>query len=192
MSPTQAIKTGLAKSFQFKGRASRAEFWWFAGILLIATFGLLWPYATILSSETADVIVIKTSTVTGETTRILEHQTQWHLYNVTWNMVSIGIAIAFYSLIAAVMVRRLHDVGTSGWFGLTMLLIGPASALLTAASVTLIFKLSVALAISIGFILGLVSWLVWLICPVILLVLLTRPSEEGRTEYGPNPNEVPS
>ncbi len=30
MGPAQAIRTGLAKSFQFSGRASRSEFWWFA------------------------------------------------------------------------------------------------------------------------------------------------------------------
>ena len=34
MTPATAIKTCLAKSFQFSGRASRAEFWWFA---------LAWP-----------------------------------------------------------------------------------------------------------------------------------------------------
>ena len=29
MGPLDAIKTGFAKSFDFKGRASRSEFWWF-------------------------------------------------------------------------------------------------------------------------------------------------------------------
>jgi uncharacterized membrane protein YhaH (DUF805 family) len=29
MGAAQAIRTGLAKSFQFSGRASRSEFWWF-------------------------------------------------------------------------------------------------------------------------------------------------------------------
>jgi len=32
MKPAQAIKTCLAKSFQFKGRVTRSEFWWFAPI----------------------------------------------------------------------------------------------------------------------------------------------------------------
>ncbi len=35
MGPLDAIKTCLAKSFQFKDRASRSEFWWFAPIGLI-------------------------------------------------------------------------------------------------------------------------------------------------------------
>ncbi|WP_342076667.1 DUF805 domain-containing protein [Yoonia sp. SS1-5] len=192
MGPADAIKTCLAKSFQFKGRASRSEFWWYGGLLLVVTFALLWPHATILSTETAELMVIKTSAVTGETTRELERQTEWHLYSVKWNMISITIIIAFYCLITAATVRRLHDVGSSGWFGLTMLLIGPASALLAVGSIHLIFNLSAGLAITIGFILSIASWLVWLICPLILLILLTRPSEEGRTEYGPNPNEASS
>ena len=33
--PFQAIKTCLAKSFQFSGRASQAEFWWFVGLVLL-------------------------------------------------------------------------------------------------------------------------------------------------------------
>ena len=37
MGPLDAIKTCLAKSFQFKGRASRAEFWWFAPLYLSCT-----------------------------------------------------------------------------------------------------------------------------------------------------------
>ena len=37
MGPVQAIKTCLAKSFQFSGRASRPEYWWFAPL------GILFP-----------------------------------------------------------------------------------------------------------------------------------------------------
>ncbi|MFN5997938.1 MAG: DUF805 domain-containing protein [Paracoccaceae bacterium] len=35
MGPARAIRTGLVKSFQFSGRASRTEFWWFAPVALI-------------------------------------------------------------------------------------------------------------------------------------------------------------
>jgi uncharacterized membrane protein YhaH (DUF805 family) len=34
MGPAEAIRTGFAKSFQFSGRASRPEFWWFALVML--------------------------------------------------------------------------------------------------------------------------------------------------------------
>ena len=35
MKPVTAIKTGFAKSFQLKGRASRAEFWWFTAFAMV-------------------------------------------------------------------------------------------------------------------------------------------------------------
>ena len=43
MVASEAIRTGLAKSFQFSGRASRSEFWWFAplGLAFPAIVALL-------------------------------------------------------------------------------------------------------------------------------------------------------
>ena len=42
MRPAQAIKIGFTKSFQFSGRASRSEFWWFflfqIIVMVIASF----------------------------------------------------------------------------------------------------------------------------------------------------------
>ncbi|MEY1554507.1 DUF805 domain-containing protein [Yoonia sp. R2331] len=43
MGPIAAIRTGFAKSFQFEGRATRSEFWWFAAfaalpVYLVATW----------------------------------------------------------------------------------------------------------------------------------------------------------
>jgi len=35
MGPAQAIRTGLARSFQFSGRSTRREFWWFAPVAAI-------------------------------------------------------------------------------------------------------------------------------------------------------------
>lgn len=45
MRPAQAITTGFARSFRFSGRASRAEFWWFAPV------GALPPLAVGLNLE---------------------------------------------------------------------------------------------------------------------------------------------
>ena len=38
MKPAQAIKTCLTKSFQFRGRASRSEYWWFFMATLLLSF----------------------------------------------------------------------------------------------------------------------------------------------------------
>ncbi|MFQ1699304.1 DUF805 domain-containing protein [Loktanella agnita] len=191
MGPTQAIRTCLAKSFQFKGRASQAEFWWFAGALATVAFVFLWPFATILSTTTNDYIVSKTNAFTGETSQQFERHISWYFYKITWTPISIAITTAFYGLIAAATARRLHDVGSSAWFGLSMLLIGPASALLAILVTFTVWQFAPFLGVLSGLLLGILSWLAWLICPLILLILLTRPSEKGQTEYGPNPNEVP-
>lgn len=44
MGPVEAIKSGFAKSFDFSGRASRSEYWWFLpiGVLTPASALLLW------------------------------------------------------------------------------------------------------------------------------------------------------
>ncbi len=42
MSPLQAITTCLRKSFQFSGRASFPEFWWFAVLFVSGAFASFW------------------------------------------------------------------------------------------------------------------------------------------------------
>lgn len=67
MTPLTAIQTCLAKSFQFSGRASRSEFWWFAcflGAIWLVQLQIDWfrhPYR--LHFDDADVIEIPYSTV---------------------------------------------------------------------------------------------------------------------------------
>ena len=91
MGPTQAIKTGLAKSFQFKGRATRSEFWWFT----LAAFGLFygaeWLENTAYASESYDLILLAGNFVTA-----------------------LGLVLILPFL--SVTVRRFHDVGLSGWW----------------------------------------------------------------------------
>ncbi|WP_108813768.1 DUF805 domain-containing protein [Loktanella sp. Alg231-35] len=64
MGPLEAIKTGLAKSFQFKGRASRSEFWWyyiFGSLITLLLFslniaaGLLLKLATLVPMHSCAV-----------------------------------------------------------------------------------------------------------------------------------------
>lgn len=42
MGPVQAIRTCLRKPFRFSGRASRSEFWWFAGFYVGGAFAAFW------------------------------------------------------------------------------------------------------------------------------------------------------
>ncbi len=192
MGPIDAIKTCLIKSFQFSGRASRSEFWWFAVFVGAVAAVLLYPHTSFFSSVTSDVLVTKTSAFTGETTQSLERQTAWYLYRIDWSAISLTIAGCFYLLLSAATSRRLHDVGAKAYFGLAMLVLGPLSSVLTVVIFYALSKVSFGLAVSITTILGLISWILWIVCPIVLVILLMRPSEDGATEFGPNPHEVPS
>ena len=44
MGPLDAIKTGFARSFQFRGRATRSEFWWFATFFFGGSFLIFWLF----------------------------------------------------------------------------------------------------------------------------------------------------
>ena len=94
MGPVQAIKTCLAKSVQFEGRASRTEFWWF--ILFIA---LLQTLAVNVSSWAAGEIKLSVSLTFGLGT------------NEPWP-INIYSALFFLPTIA-VLARRAHDAGVA-------------------------------------------------------------------------------
>ncbi len=94
-SPFDIYKSVLTKKYaDFTGRARRAEYWWFVLINFVVMFSLL--VLTIILSGSND-------SLTG-------------LGGIIYAVYALGVILP--SL--AVTVRRLHDMGKSGW----MLLIG--------------------------------------------------------------------
>ncbi len=90
MGPIQAITTCFAKSFQFSGRASRAEFWWFTlfvNVVLLVAFGVfdVWLYGIDLYDEHS----------IAPATELL--------------------CVVMFFPATAVTMRRLHDCGWQGW-----------------------------------------------------------------------------
>lgn len=73
------------KYFQFKGRASRSEYWWF----FLLSFLFAWP---LLLSE-------------------FEEGTWFTILSFIYFMLTVSVFIPG----AAVWTRRMHDVGRSGW-----------------------------------------------------------------------------
>ena len=55
MSPLQAITTCLRKSFQFSGRASFSEFWWFAVLYVGGAFASFWLVDIYLPNRIASI-----------------------------------------------------------------------------------------------------------------------------------------
>ncbi|MEP3347417.1 MAG: DUF805 domain-containing protein [Litoreibacter sp.] len=86
MGPIQALKSCMSKSFRWKGRASRSEFWWFALIYYGGLAGCLTFFAaTITEGEEGGV-------------------GPFVLY----------LLIMFFPFIS-VLARRLHDKGLTAW-----------------------------------------------------------------------------
>lgn len=107
MTMASAIRACLGKYASFRGRARRAEFWWF-----------------VLAFSLAQVVVMLLDiTLFGET-RQSDHgfsgQTDTPLLTVLFTLAMIPPYIS-------VLVRRLHDTGRSGWWYWIILLpmIGP-------------------------------------------------------------------
>ncbi len=110
MSFTKSIKTCFFKYFDFNGRASRSEFWWFIfarDILMPSFFFLLGT--NILTPSL--FYLLGTNILIPPFFFLLETKSA-----------SVALLFGLSTLIPllAVMVRRLHDSGRSGWWGLTL------------------------------------------------------------------------
>lgn len=179
MSFSDAIRTCLAKYVTFSGRAPRPEYWFFFLFicLLSAIAGMIdWQFFT---------AVVTSQTETG--TLVMTRSSQ-----PAQTVVSLAVFLPHL----AVAWRRMHDSGRSGWYALLpMILIGASLAVLT-------FGIGLADQFSGGrmdqvltgatLIILIPTMLVLLISPLLVLWWLTRPSQPGPNDYGPNPYEVTS
>lgn len=106
MTFTAAVASALSKYAVFRGRAPRSEFWWFWLFCLIAEMAALFVTGTMLSGSVAS----------GAATSSMQ---DWFVFVSTgWLPSLVHLALILPSL--AVAVRRLHDVGRSGWWLLLM------------------------------------------------------------------------
>ena len=91
-----AVIDGFKRWKDFSGRSTRAEFWWF--------------YALVLLSPIISIVVSLTSSLA-----------LWSIDQPKLGQLSVFFSFAYLLLIPpmiAVSVRRMHDVGKSGWFNL--------------------------------------------------------------------------
>ena len=103
---SEAISTCFSKYFDFNGRASRSEFWWFALFQNSLFFGV-----TFLTLTTSMIPLI-----------------------VTFVIFAIpGIAVS---------VRRLHDVGYSGWWCLALIIFNNSTVFGWIAAIGLLIMLA--------------------------------------------------
>lgn len=91
----EAVRTCLKKYFDFKGRARRSEFWWFVLFFVLVYFlgSIVMTFIAGMLSEALGMDVAKLAIVL---------------------VTLVALALFFPSI--AVLTRRLHDTGRSGWW----------------------------------------------------------------------------
>lgn len=174
---TEAVKTCFKKSFVFKGRARRSEYWWW--VLFSFLLGLV-------VSIVGEFIPTDNPWVAG-------------IYSLIVILGSLYIAIVS----AAANVRRLHDVGLSGWwYGGTLIYLLIWIIWITVECVRIALNLNLApnatpdmvsnaiLMQLIGKIL--ITYIPYMIYSVVLLVFYCLDSKPGANKYGDNPKGVPA
>ena len=96
-----------SKYFQFSGKASRKEFWYFVLFTMILNF-LFATVGQILGLVYMIPMEIPNVSDTGEMTNIVQ--------NIPLNLAQIGFGLATLIPSLTISVRRLHDIGKSGWW----------------------------------------------------------------------------
>lgn len=99
MGPLSAIGTAFAKTFTYKGRASRSEYWWY------------WALYTL-------VLVVCAAIDTVMILRLVEEQGQQAAFAFgVFDLTSVYAWIILVPPFISLTIRRLHDAGFSGfWF----------------------------------------------------------------------------
>lgn len=173
-----AIRTCLAKYATFSGRASRPEYWFFFLFIVMVQIvaGVVdWVFFTSV-----------TTIETGQFRGIVAVSNQ-PVQSLT------GLALFLPHLAAAW--RRMHDTGRSGIYvllpmilmfgaaGILLFGIGLADLFAGGGSFDLLFtRLTLLVVVP--------TLMVLTISPLLVLWWLTRPSQPGPNDYGPNPHEV--
>lgn len=167
----KAIQTCSRKSFVFRGRASRSEFWYWVLFVAIGSWGLTQLDAMIFDTPFLDIIKDPIGGLFG------------------WITLPALLAVSW---------RRLHDIGRSGWwigsgflwliftiFVSVVLAFLVASALKSGNTAFLEMMKPYKSSIEMFAFISMWSPLPW---GLILLVFFGTPSKKGENRFGPNQN----
>lgn len=113
-----AIKHGLGNLFNFTGRDARQTFWFFVlFVYLITTALTMLAMIPMMANMFSAIFAAARSGAPPESVNAMMPALMADMFgSILW--VSMGSGIAMFVLLAASLVRRLHDSGMSGWWAL--------------------------------------------------------------------------
>lgn len=171
----RAVKTCLKKSFVFKGRARRSEYWW-------------WILFT-------NILYLLISVITEAIPK------DYLLLMGIYSLVILLGTIYFAIVSSAVSIRRLHDIGRSGWwYGFSVILIFGMSIWISIDIINTAMSMDAGryanpeamgnelLMQMMGKII--IAYIPYLIYSIILLVWYCMDSRPGANKYGENPKGI--
>lgn len=171
-----AIKTCFRKYVTFSGRASRPEYWYFVLFIFLGSIVLSAVDSALFGIE---VVEVAPGQISAESDGPLA---------------SIFSLAVFLPALAAAW-RRMHDTGRSGLFVLypliVMIGVTTFAGFLAGFDAAMSGNLAALFAGAGGLVLA-VAVFILILSPLLVLWWLTRPSEPGFNQYGPNPHEVMS
>ncbi|MBL4626647.1 MAG: DUF805 domain-containing protein [Roseicyclus sp.] len=179
------------RTFSFRGRASRAEFWTIvggAGVLFLPAFmtEFRWFF---LDVSTQAYIITQTSLISGQTSRFPETVTTYvftfFAVQPTW-VTLVPVVVTTIPLLAA-LVRRLHDLGRPAWWGLVALFL--VFGLRPLVSV-LFFALPSTVGALFALFLGFPSILLTMAALIVLVLWTSNEGDPGDNQFGPGREEV--
>ncbi|MCB1335643.1 MAG: DUF805 domain-containing protein [Roseivivax sp.] len=170
MGPIEAVQTVMVKYFTFRGRAPRSEYWWF----------MLFYSALVLAAGAADGQKLYTA-LSAETlsfdTRVAAYWTPW---------VMLGLFVPYHT----VSVRRLHDIGLSG-FWMLALIYGPAVAYPFVMIGAVANQFAALDAGTVGQAASMIVGyqVVSVLCALTFAVMMMWPTQRADNRHGPGPYE---
>lgn len=190
----------LSRLTTFSGRDTRAQFWPYAGILVVAYMAIFFlimmtqmgplvadahafalAHPELADGQPVDAGQLPES-VKAESLQMA--QTAGDLFGAIMLANSI-ILVVVTALFAAAVVRRLHDRGLSGWWGLMPL---PFLLFASIAMPRVFSDFAAPTGPDLGlFGLIFINNLIYNVVLVILIVLLVKRSDPGINRYGPPP-----
>lgn len=179
MTPDEAIKTGFKKYFTFRGRASATEYWWFISLvwscLILATLVDIYSFISRVNEDFATIdLQLEPFDALEEFVVLLDRYSPTVL-----KYPFVFLVIPAFS----VGTRRMHDVGSTGWRQIPILL-----PMFFGIIFTIFGYLMQTLGIFEGGIFLMPAFLTLLGGGVLAFANFDRVGDAGHNEYGPVPN----